>query len=157
SCKFHAGASGGRVARATRTHQCRGPDAYGNTQSRSCSLTQVAVARTKKTAGRNAKPHPISAGIKRKSLLIFAAFCGALLAATSLAAAAEVTPQRLLDPEPSNWLMNHRTYDGQRFSPLAQITKDNVRSLRLAFAVPLGGGAGNEWLEATPLVEDGFL
>jgi alcohol dehydrogenase (cytochrome c) len=44
-----------------------------------------------------------------------------------------------------------------RFSPLAQITKDNVRNLRLAYAVPLGGSAGNEWLESTPLVEDGFL
>jgi alcohol dehydrogenase (cytochrome c) len=82
---------------------------------------------------------------------------GALLAGTSLASAAEVTPQRLLNPEPNNWLMNHRTYDGQRFSPLARIARDNVRNLRLAYAIPLGGGAGNEWLEATPLVEDGFL
>jgi alcohol dehydrogenase (cytochrome c) len=34
--------------------------------------------------------------------------------------AADVTPERLLntDKEPQNWLMNHRTYDGQRFSPL---------------------------------------
>src|SRR5436309_10614700 len=70
---------------------------------------------------------------------------------------AEVTSQRLANPEPQNWLMNHRTYDGQRFSPLARITKDNVKNLKLAYAVPLGGGAGNEWLEATPLVEDGFL
>src|SRR5207249_1234717 len=73
------------------------------------------------------------------------------------APAAEVTPQRLANPEPQNWLMNHRTYDGQRFSPLARISKDNVKNLKLAYAVPLGGGAGNEWIEATPLVEDGFL
>src|SRR3954451_16211739 len=88
---------------------------------------------------------------------------GSALLATSMlalswpATAAEVTPQRLLNPEPQNWLMNHRTYDGQRFSPLARITKDNVKNLKLAYAVPLGGGSGNEWLEATPLVEDGFL
>src|SRR5437773_8988741 len=81
----------------------------------------------------------------------------ALLASTFLALAAEVTPQRLLNPEPHNWLMNHRTYDGQRFSPLARITKDNVKNLKLAYAVPLGGSTGNEWIEATPLVEDGFL
>src|SRR4249920_2624744 len=81
----------------------------------------------------------------------------ALLAGTSLAQAADVTPQRLANPEPQNWLMNHRTYDGQRFSPLARITKDNVKNLKLAYAVPLGGSTGNEWLEATPLVEDGFL
>jgi hypothetical protein len=42
----------------------------------------------------------------------------ALLAGSMLAAspvlAADVTPERLLNPdkEPQNWLMNHRTYDG---------------------------------------------
>src|ERR1700675_3850586 len=87
----------------------------------------------------------------------------ALLAGSMLAAspvlAADVTPERLVnaDKEPQNWLMNHRTYDGQRFSPLAGINTDNVKNLRLAYAVPLGGGAGNEFNEATPLAEDGFL
>jgi alcohol dehydrogenase (cytochrome c) len=80
-----------------------------------------------------------------------------LVAAPALAA--EVTPERLLNPdkEPQNWLMNHRTYDGQRFSPLDKINKGNVKDLRLAYAVALGGGAGNEFTNATPLVEDGFL
>ncbi len=87
---------------------------------------------------------------------------GALLAATLLASpaiAADVTPDRLLHPdrEPQNWLMNHRTYDGQRFSPLARINRDNVRNLKLAYAVPLAGTAGREFVEATPLAEDGFL
>jgi len=78
---------------------------------------------------------------------------------TGPALPAEVTPQRLVnaDKEPQNWLMNHRTYDGQRFSPLARINRDNVWGLKLAYAVPLGGGAGNEWVQATPLAEDGFL
>jgi len=73
--------------------------------------------------------------------------------------AAEVTSERLVkaDNEPKNWLMNHRTYDGQRYSPLARINKANVKGLKLAYAVPLGGSAGNESNEATPLVEDGFL
>jgi len=88
-----------------------------------------------------------------------ALFAGGMCAAMGPAVAVEVTPARLLNPdrEPQNWLMNHRTYDGQRFSPLARIGRDNVRNLRLAYAVPLGGGAGNEFNEATPLVEDGFL
>ncbi len=75
------------------------------------------------------------------------------------AIAGEVTPDRLVnaDKEPQNWLMNHRTYDGQRFSPLARINRDNVKNLKLAYAVPLGGGAGNEFANATPLAEDGFL
>src|ERR1700752_1720512 len=75
------------------------------------------------------------------------------------ALSADVTSQRLVnaDKEPQNWLMNHRTYDGQRFSPLARINKDNVKGLKLAYAVPLGGGAGDEWNEARSLAEDGFL
>jgi alcohol dehydrogenase (cytochrome c) len=82
-----------------------------------------------------------------------------LMTAAAPAIAADVTPQRLLNPdrEPQNWLMNHRTYDGQRFSPLARINKDNVKGLRLAYAVPLAGVAGKEFIEATPLAEDGFL
>jgi alcohol dehydrogenase (cytochrome c) len=83
---------------------------------------------------------------------------GSMLAASPVLAA-DVTPERLLNPdkEPQNWLMNHRTYDGQRFSPLARINRDNVENLKLAYAVPLGGGAGNEFTNATPLAEDGFL
>jgi alcohol dehydrogenase (cytochrome c) len=82
-----------------------------------------------------------------------------VLAMAGSGIAAEVTPERLLNPdkEPQNWLMNHRTYDGQRFSPLARIDRANVKGLKLAYAVPLGGASGNEYNEATPLAEDGFL
>jgi len=88
-----------------------------------------------------------------------ALFTGTMLAVACPAFAADVTPERLLNPdrEPQNWLMNHRAYDGQRFSPLARINRDNVKNLRLAYAVPLGGGSGNEYSVATPLAEDGFL
>src|SRR5438552_17453001 len=89
--------------------------------------------------------------------------CRLLVAATMLggapALAAEVTYERLLDAdkEPQNWLMNHRTYDGQRFSPLDQINRQTVKSLHLAYAVALGGTAASEHIQATPLVEDGCL
>ena len=81
----------------------------------------------------------------------------ALVAAPALAA--EVTPERLVnaDKEPQNWLMNHRTYDAQRYSPLDKINKGNVKDLKLAYAVAIGGTSANENLEATPLVEDGFM
>jgi alcohol dehydrogenase (cytochrome c) len=88
---------------------------------------------------------------------IKAALLGGAVMAAWPAPAAEVTPQRLANPEPQNWLMNHRTYDGQRFSPLDRINKDNVKGLHLAYAVALGGTSINENLEATPLVEDGFM
>jgi alcohol dehydrogenase (cytochrome c) len=73
--------------------------------------------------------------------------------------AAEVTPDRLInaDKEPHNWLMNHRTYDAQRYSPLDKINKSNVKSLKLAYAVALGGTSANENLQSTPLAEDGYL
>jgi alcohol dehydrogenase (cytochrome c) len=71
--------------------------------------------------------------------------------------AAEVTPDRLVNPEPGNWLMNHRTYDAQRYSPLDRINTGNVKNLKFAYAVAIGGNALNENLESTPLAEDGFL
>src|SRR6202161_2530034 len=88
------------------------------------------------------------------ALIATALLAGAALAPVRPAIAADVTPERLVnaDKEPQNWLMNHRTYDGQRFSPLARINRDNVKGLRLAYAVPLGGSVGNEYVEAPPLV-----
>src|SRR5260370_16806290 len=84
---------------------------------------------------------------------------GVAAIAASSALAADVTPERLInaDHEPQNWLMNHRTYDGQRFSPLSRINRDNVKNIKVAFAVPLGGQVGNGEIEATPLAENGFL
>src|SRR5262245_24815069 len=69
-----------------------------------------------------------------------------LLMATTTAPAADVTYERLLNPdkEPQNWLMNHHDFGAQRYSPLAEITKANVKNMRLLFAVALGGSAGNE-------------
>jgi alcohol dehydrogenase (cytochrome c) len=93
---------------------------------------------------------------------ILAPTIAALLASAVLAGsavAADVTADRLnnADREPQNWLMNHRTYDAQRYSPLDKINKGNVKSLKLAYAVAIGGTSANENLEATPLAEDGFL
>src|SRR6266702_4583166 len=93
------------------------------------------------------------------AMTTLALLASSMLAATRPALAAEVTPDRLVnaDKEPRNWLMNHRTYDGQRYSPLDKINKGNVKGLKLAYAVPLGGSAGNEYVQATALAEDGFL
>ena len=87
------------------------------------------------------------------SVLIF------VMIAALPASAAEVTSERLVnaDHEPQNWLMNHRTYDAQRYSPLDKLTTGNVKDLKLAYAVAIGGTSANENLESTPLAEDGFL
>src|SRR5262249_23913956 len=79
--------------------------------------------------------------------------------AVTPAFAGDVTSDRLVnaDKEPQNWLMNHRTYDSQRYSPLDKINKANVKDLKLAYAVAIGGPAANENLQSTALAEDGYL
>jgi alcohol dehydrogenase (cytochrome c) len=98
--------------------------------------------------------------IERNTLAMTTAvlLTGTVLAAGS-AIAADVTADRLAnaDKEPGNWLTNHRTYDAQRYSPLDKINKANVKGLKLAYALAIGGTAANENLESTPLAEDGFL
>jgi len=92
-------------------------------------------------------------------LLAKALVVGSMLTAGCPVFAADVTPERLVnaDREPQNWLMNHRTYDAQRYSPLDKINKTNVESLKLTYAVALGGASAGENLESTPLAEDGYL
>ena len=46
-----------------------------------------------------------------------------------------VSEEMLLKPSPNDWLMYSRTYDAQRFSPLNQITTQNVSQLREALTL----------------------
>ena len=87
-----------------------------------------------------------------------------LLALALPVQAADVTPKRLLnaDREVGNWIMHHRTFDGQRYSPLSQINKSNVGDLQVVATSMLAGiQAGGRYkyavLEGTPIAEDGFL
>ena len=68
-----------------------------------------------------------------------------------------VTDNMLRNPPAGDWLMWRRTYNAWGYSPLEQINKSNVKNLKLAYAVALGGTSVNENLQATPLVEDGFM
>src|SRR6516164_10772399 len=88
---------------------------------------------------------------------ILPALAAALLAGTTCARAADVTFERLRNPEPHNWLMNHHDYSSTHYSALDKINTSNVKNLKLAFAVALGGTSGNENLVGTPLVDDGFM
>ena len=92
-----------------------------------------------------------------RSTHALAAVCTSLALLSPGARAADVTYQRLLDPEPQNWLMNHHDFGAHRYSALDIINKANAKNLKLEFAVAIGGTSGNENLEATPLVEDGFM
>jgi len=61
---------------------------------------------------------------------------------------------RHAEAEPRNWLTYSGNYQGQRYSPLAQITRDNVSRLSLAW-VYQSRDAGK--LEASPLIVDNIL
>ncbi len=58
------------------------------------------------------------------------------------------------DAEPGNWLAHGRSYNEQRFSPLDQITPENIGELSLAWSMDTGTTRG---LEATPIVVDGTM
>jgi alcohol dehydrogenase (cytochrome c)/quinohemoprotein ethanol dehydrogenase len=61
---------------------------------------------------------------------------------------------RIAAGAPGEWLSTGRTYDEQRFSPLAQIGAGNVGQLGLAWSADLDTARGQE---ATPLMIDGAL
>ncbi|HEX6013481.1 MAG TPA: PQQ-binding-like beta-propeller repeat protein, partial [Geminicoccaceae bacterium] len=71
--------------------------------------------------------------------------------------AGEVTGKALLEAQENagEWLMYGRNYQNQRFSPLAEITPQNVGELTPVFAYSTGGKLAG--LEATPLFHDGTL
>lgn len=65
-----------------------------------------------------------------------------------------VTDARLKSPEPDNWLMVRRTYDGWGYSPLKQITTSNVARLRPVWSFSTGEQRGHE---APPIVNNGVM
>ena len=64
-----------------------------------------------------------------------------------------VTDAMLADPPAESWLNWRRTRDGWGHSPLAQITRDNVRDLRMVWS--WGMEAGSQ--QTTPIVHDGVM
>ena len=65
-----------------------------------------------------------------------------------------VTAERLKSPEDTNWLMIRRTYDGWGYSPLDQITPDNVKGLRPVWVFSTGETRVHE---AAPIVNNGVM
>src|ERR671928_146228 len=72
--------------------------------------------------------------------------------------------ERILDArsEPQNWLTYYGAYDGQRYSPLDQINRDNVRRLAPAWVFQCGStglhaGKSTYSFEASPIVVDGVM
>src|SRR5438045_741347 len=97
-----------------------------------------------------------------------AALAGAsIVALTASMAAAQykmtVNRDRLVNAqnEPQNWLMMNGDYGSQRYSKLTQINRDNVKNLRMVWALALGGmqdiGQNGPENEVNPLIDIGFM
>src|ERR1700730_11325005 len=65
-----------------------------------------------------------------------------------------VTQERLTNPEPANWMLYRRTYDGQGYSPLDKINAGNVKNLVPVWAFSTGVNEGHE---APPIVNNGVM
>ena len=64
-----------------------------------------------------------------------------------------VTDAILADPPPGDWLSWRRTRNSHGYSPLDQVTRDNVADLKLAWSISIR--PGNH--QTTPLVHDGVM
>ena len=64
-----------------------------------------------------------------------------------------VTTEELLAPDDGDWLNWRRTLNGQGYSPLDQIDRDNVGDLQLVWSWAMQPGTD----EVTPLVRDGVM
>ena len=64
-----------------------------------------------------------------------------------------VTDAMLADPPPGDWLSWRRTRNSHGYSPLDQVTRDNVADLKLAWSISIR--PGNH--QTTPLVHDGVM
>jgi alcohol dehydrogenase (cytochrome c) len=86
-----------------------------------------------------------------------AAVTAACIALAGTAQAGPVSTEDLLKAQDNGaeWLMYGRDYRNWRYSPLSELTPDNVGKLSPVWTMSTGGQFGG--LEATPLIRDGVL
>lgn len=65
-----------------------------------------------------------------------------------------VTDAMLRNPDPADWLMIRRTYQASNYSPLNQITRDNVQDLRLQWVWAMNEGGTSQ---PAPIVHNGVI
>src|SRR5712691_5911722 len=88
------------------------------------------------------------------SAVVIAAVGPAMLAAQGVPSYSAVTEQRLLNPEPQNWLMYRGNYSGWGYSPLDQITPANVTKLTPVWTLSTGVNEGHQ---SPPIVNNGVM
>ena len=93
--------------------------------------------------------------------------CAIVVAASAITLGGQysltVSKDRLINAqnEPQNWLLMNGDYGSQRYSKLTQVNRDNVRNLRMVWALALGGmqdvGQNGPEAEVNPLIDNGFM
>lgn len=68
-----------------------------------------------------------------------------------------VTDAMLRNPDPADWLMIRRDYKANYYSPLSQITTQNVNDLRLVWSWAMQEGPGGTGNQPAPIVHGGVL
>jgi alcohol dehydrogenase (cytochrome c) len=102
-------------------------------------------------------------GIIARTALAGASVASLAVAATAAEYKMTVNRDRLINAanEPQNWLMMNGDYGSTRYSKLAQINRDNVKNLRMVWALALRGmqdiGQNGPENEVNPLIDNGFM
>jgi len=65
-----------------------------------------------------------------------------------------VTAEMLRNPPAGDWLIFRRNYQGHSYSPLNQITRDNVKNLQLQWVWAMNDSGANQ---TTPIVHNGVI
>jgi alcohol dehydrogenase (cytochrome c) len=100
-----------------------------------------------------------------RRLTTFACTAAVLVAAATLTAQYSLTvnKDRLINAanEPQNWLLMNGDYGSLRYSRLTQINRENVKNMRMVWAMALGGmqdvGQNGPENEINPLIDNGFM
>ena len=98
------------------------------------------------------RPH-VAALVIVSALSTLAALAAALGVSAQIRPFRPVTDEMLRNPAPGDWLHSRRSYDGSSYSPLDQITRQNVGQLQLAWSWAMP--PGNQ--QASPVVYDGVM
>src|SRR3954447_847837 len=98
---------------------------------------------------------------------VVAASAASIVVASAFVFAADykltVSQDRLINAsnEPQNWLLMNGDYGSTRYSKLTQINRENVKNLRMVWALALGGmqdlGQNGPENEVNPLIDNGFM
>ena len=144
---------------AARCAGCHGADARGSGQgpglahNARVARQSIEQLRDYLQRGNVAAGMPSFQELSQDDLTALARYLRRINNDTILTPLAEPRPIAWGPPKPGDWLTYNGDYSGNRYSPLKQITVDNVASLKVKWVFPIQ----HFGLETTPIAADGVL